>query len=533
MLKALIKKQLRELFQQIFIDRKTGNARSKKSKTSTLLLWGFLFVFLGFSFYSMAKELGAATLNNGNNWIFLSLEALMAIALGVFGSVFNTYASLYLAKDNEFLMSLPIPSHIILLARALGVYLVSLMYSAWIWIPAMIAYWGIVPVTAMNVILPILLTFVIALLVAVLSCLLGWVVAIIASRAKGKSFVTVALSLLALALFYVVYFKLLNSFNQIVTNVVGIGSSVKKWLYYIYLIGSAADGNIVSFVIAFAITAALAAICLLILSKSFLKIAFTETANKKSEKAESFSTNTAEKALFARELKHYTSVPAWMLNSGLGIIILLILAVLVVIKRSVILQYLDFLSQGIPELAAALPIFLFSAVGLIVSLNSISASTISLEGRNLWIMQTLPVEPWEVLKAKIKLHTVLNSVPAIIAVAGAGFALNMEIYYIVLAACAVFLYINLTADLGIILNLRHPNLEWTNIMIPIKQSFPVFVTLFGGWIITMVIAAAGFFACKVCDPMVPLIALIIIFRLVWGYTHRWIKTKGAEIFSTL
>ena len=34
---------------------------------------------------------------------------MLAIVLGAFGSVFNTYSSLYLAKDNDLLLSMPIP----------------------------------------------------------------------------------------------------------------------------------------------------------------------------------------------------------------------------------------------------------------------------------------------------------------------------------------------------------------------------------------------------------------------------------------
>ena len=41
----------------------------------------------------------------------------LPVFLGAFGSVFNTYSSLYLAKDNDLLLSLPIPLRVIMASR--------------------------------------------------------------------------------------------------------------------------------------------------------------------------------------------------------------------------------------------------------------------------------------------------------------------------------------------------------------------------------------------------------------------------------
>ena len=60
--------------------------------------------------------------------------------MGVIGSVFNTYASLYQAKDNDLLMSLPIPALYILLIRVAGVYIVGLFYQLLVMIPTAIVY---------------------------------------------------------------------------------------------------------------------------------------------------------------------------------------------------------------------------------------------------------------------------------------------------------------------------------------------------------------------------------------------------------
>lgn len=52
--------------------------------------------------------------------MYFAMMGLLASFFGVFGSVFNTYAGLYLAKDNDLLLSMPIPIRTILCARLLG-----------------------------------------------------------------------------------------------------------------------------------------------------------------------------------------------------------------------------------------------------------------------------------------------------------------------------------------------------------------------------------------------------------------------------
>ena len=46
----------------------------------------------------------------------------VAIMLGAFGSVFNTYAGPYLPKDNDLLLSMPIPVSSLVAARAFPFY---------------------------------------------------------------------------------------------------------------------------------------------------------------------------------------------------------------------------------------------------------------------------------------------------------------------------------------------------------------------------------------------------------------------------
>ena len=202
MIKILLKKQLSEMFRMYLYDAKKNKARSRVSIIGMFVLYAFLIVgVLGGIFTFLAINLCRPLADAGVPWLYFLLITMIAVALGVFGSVFNTFASLYLAKDNDLLLSMPIPVRAIMVSRLLGVYLMGLLYSGIVMLPAVIVYLVTVPVTPLAVVGSILLTVCVTLFVLVLSCLLGWVVAKISVKLRHKSIVTVFASLLFIGLY--------------------------------------------------------------------------------------------------------------------------------------------------------------------------------------------------------------------------------------------------------------------------------------------------------------------------------------------
>ena len=534
MLKILIKKQLLELFQGYFVDKKTGKARTKKGTLIFFALLAFLFVSLGFAFYSMAGWLGGAILGNGFNWLYFALMGLLAMALGVFGSVFNTYASVYLPKDNELLMSLPIPAGTLLLARLAGVYITGLMYSAWVWIPVTIAYWVTVPVTVLNVLFPILMTFVIALFVSVLSCILGWVVALIASKTKGKSIVTVILSLTVLVLYYVVYFRVVNSLSKIVAHITEIGNAVRSWLHYSYRLGLACDGDVLSMLIVAGITLALAGICFLVLSKTLFKLSTVSAGDgKKSKVTAKYTQRTVRAALLRREYRQFTSTATWMLNDGIGLLLMPVAAVALLIKSGSIRAMLPKIAAAVPSLSAGLPALFVAVVCLLLSAAPILPVSVSIEGKTLWQIRSLPVDPWEVLRAKERMSIQLSVCPAVFFVLVCGVILRFHWWETALVAVAAVAYVLLFSDFGLFLNLKMPNFTWTNTAYLTKQSMAVTVALFGGWGFCVVLGLAAFLLTKVVPVWVTLCAFCLLFLVLRIVLHTWLKKRGTAIFAAL
>ena len=47
-------------------------------------------------------------------WLYRALMGIVSVTLGVFGSVFNTFSTLYQAKDNDLLFAMPITERSVL-----------------------------------------------------------------------------------------------------------------------------------------------------------------------------------------------------------------------------------------------------------------------------------------------------------------------------------------------------------------------------------------------------------------------------------
>ncbi len=532
MLAALFKKQFLELNTFYFRDRRTGKHRSPAGVVGFVVL--FLLVFLGVAaaFFGMADMLSDALIPLGMDWLYFALLGLMSLALGVFGSVFTTYAGLYQAKDNELLLAMPIPPSYILLVRTVGVYAMGLLYSALVWLPAVVQYALKAP-SVSAVVAGLLLTPIIAALVAVLTCALGWVVALIAGRLKNRSFITVILSFAFIGAYYFFYSKLSTLLTAMVAHSAAIGTAIRTWVYPIYQLGRAATGKWIGLLIFTAVTAALCALCWWLLSRSFFRMVTTSRGGSGAvyrEKAARVS--DVGSALLRRELHRLASSPTYMLNCGLGLVVLPVASVAALIGMARVRGVLAIMAEEMPPLAAAVPVLVSAAICMALSMGDFSAPSVSLEGKTLWIVQSLPVDPWRVLGAKLRMHILLNAVPAVVCTVLLGIVVGTDAGTIACMTLTALAFVCLSAAAGLVLNLKHPNLNWTNETVPIKQSMSVFLALFGGWILALLLAG-GWFAVRMLPPWAYLLAVALLFGAVTALLMRWLKRRGTAIFSGL
>lgn len=532
MLKLLLKKQLAEVFRGYFYNQKKNKPRSKAGTVGMFLLFGLLMLgVMGGLFSFLSVTLCAPLLEAGMGWLYFLILSGAAVLLGAFGSVFNTYSGLYLAKDNDFLLSLPIPVKYIIASRLLNVFLLGTMYSAVAILPALIVYWMIAGVTAARVICGVLLMLSIFLFVMVLSCLLGWCVAKISVKLKNKSIVTVLASLLFLAVYYVFYFKAKTIIQDLIANAASYGEKIRAAAKWLYLFGRSGEGDYVCA----AVTAGLVVVLLIgtwfVLKKTFLSIALaTGTAAKKKYVARTVKAKSPFGALLSREFAKFTATPSYMLNCGLGLILVPALGVFLLLKGADLLLLAQELLAQRPGL---LTVVFTAMMMMLASVNDISAPSVSLEGKNIWIAQSLPVSAKTILSAKAALHLILSGTAMLFTLLCTLLVMPGTAAEKALFGLVTLLFVVFTALFGTFIGVKMANLKWTNEIIPIKQSGAVTLALFGGWIIAGVFAGAYFLFASSLGAVTYLgiwAAVLLVLDIV---LKRLLDTKGAAAFARL
>ena len=89
------------------------------------------------------------------------------------------------------------------------------------------------------------------------------------------------------------------------------------------------------------------------------------------------------------------------------------------------------------------------------------------------------------------------------------------------------------AALGLAVNLKLPNLHWTNEMVPVKQGAAVMVALLGGWVLILLLGVFYYLIMQWVSPLVYLLCAAGLFLAASAALLAWLKTRGAEIFETL
>lgn len=522
MLKLLVKKELGEIFRSYYYDARKNRARSKAATIAYFVLFALLMVgVLGVIFTYLSVSICEPLCAIGADWLYFALMGLIAALLGIFGSVFNTFSALYLPKDNDLLLSLPIPTGVIMASRLLTVYLMGLMYSAVVLLPAVIVYrvsggtlWG-----------GLTLLLLVSVFILTLSCLLGWVVAKVSQKLRFKSFLTVLISLLFFGGYYFVAFQAQTLINRLIEHAALYGKAIRANAYPVYLFGQVGAGSPRAALLLAAVVLALFGLMWLLLSRSFLRIATAGGSGaKKAYRQKPMRQKHVASALFGRELGRFVSSANYMLNCGLATLLLPVAGVLLLWKGGEVMQTLEAIFEATDGMPAAL---LCTALCLTAGLNGTAAPSVSLEGRSLWLAQSLPVTPWQILRAKLQLQLFLTLPPLLLCAACMAGLLPTAQLLLLGAQCTAYAF--LSALLGLTLGLKLPNLNWTSE--PIKNSAPASLAHLIGMLYTALFPLGLYLLPLSWKPY--FVCFLALTLGLCGLLYFWLRKKGTHIFATL
>ena len=204
--------------------------------------------------------------------------------------------------------------------------------------------------------------------------------------------------------------------------------------------------------------------------------------------------------------------------------------VVLLVKQDAVLALL---AQVPPQYRDVIALGAAAALCTITCMNDMAAPSVSLEGKSIWLTQVLPVSGWQILRAKLRMHLLLTWIPAAVLTLCLELLLRPAPVFAVLLPVTVGLFVLFMAALGLAVNLKLPNLHWTNEMVPLKQGTAVMVALLGGWVLILALGVLYYFIMRWVSPLVYLLCAAGLFLAAAAALLAWLKTKGAKIFETL
>ena len=429
------------------------------------------------------------------------------------------------------LLSLPIPVKTIITARLMNVYLLGTMYSATAMLPTLIVYWAVAGITVSRVICGLTLFLTISLVVLLLSCILGWAVAKISLRLKNKSFVTVLVSLVFVGAYYFFYFRASGMIQDIIAHAQAYGEQIKGSANVLYQFGRIGEGDWLSAGIFLAVTLAFAAQVWRLLSRTFLSIA-TDTG--RTEKKRYVERPVREKSLFgallSKEFSRLTTNANYMLNCCLGVLLIPAFGVLILVKGQELFSVLGRVFSAMPDAPAVL---VSAIVCMLASLIDPAAPSVSLEGKSLWISQSLPILPKLALRAKEAVQLILTVVPMLFTGLCAALVLPGSPALKALMAVTPLAYAAFSAAFGLLVGVKMPLMNWTDETAPIKQSGSVVIVLFGTMGVSLALGGLYFLVGSKLGGVLYLGLWTAVLAVAAIIMQRWLDGKGSTVFAEL
>lgn len=531
MIKTLIRLKI-----QSFIQGQAQVSKTKKGTMARLALLAFLILYVAVVFIGMFGALFEMIIEPMRNmhleWLYFAIMSICVIMICFIGSIFLTHHELYEAKDNELLMSMPIKNRDILLSRLFTILLFDYLYEILIVVPAFYIYMLHIGMTVGQMIIFVIVVMTLPLLVLVLSSLFSWVLAHTLVHIRFKNVVTIVM----FCGFMFLYFYIVNSVEGYLTYLIlhgiSIANAIKETLYPIYHLSIAiTQTRIFSLFIYLACVLIPFIIVLYLLSRNFITLATSKPQQKKKKYVRRKTTlHSCYKALFIREVKHFTSNAMVMLNAAAGVLMSLFAIVGLFVYKNDFIGYISSFSSYIDLSQWFLPISCIALMS-ICSLNMISASSISLEGQQLWILKTIPVNTKQILLSKAMFHFIVCTPTSLIL---ACFILMIQPFNTIEATLVIIsplIFTIFTDLLGLLLNIWKPKLDWRNETVCVKQSMPVTLIMLISIGTIFVLAMLYMLLKGVMSSLLCVVTLLCVLILIDCFLYYLLNTWGIRTFE--
>jgi ABC-2 type transport system permease protein len=440
----------------------------RKRKRAAALLWTFAVLGVLLMFYAGALSYAYVALNMAEiipTYLFTAVSLILFLF-----TMLKSGEMVFNLKDYEKTIVLPVTVPVLVISRFLSVYLVNLLLSALVLLPGTAVYVWFVRPDALFYILSVIGLLLTPLLPMAVATLLGALILSIASRMRRKNLVSLVLYLL---LTLGILFSSLSVSSTMGSmsdmQLAAYASTLLQALATIYPVSvwytAGLGGNLGAFAGFAALSVGVFAAYIWLVQRVYPTVCSALTASFAHRRYQMGALVQASPlhALYRKELKRYFASPIYVMNTCIGGVLLVLLGAAAVIAGPEQLQ--TFLGQS-----GILTQFIPLLLGFMCAISPTTSSAISMEGRQWWIVQSLPVSTRTVLNSKILVNLTVMLPCCVVAwilllLALPMTALDALFVLLVPVCCTLFMSVA-----GLAVNLKMPIFNWESETTVVKQS---------------------------------------------------------------
>ncbi len=464
--------------------------KNRKKKLSMILIGAmvlFLSIMLGMYSYGIGYSLGMI----GIARVIPSYALTIVGIVTLFFTAFKSNGILFGTKDYESLMSLPIKTSEIIASRFLHMYLMNTYFAFLVMAPLGLTYVVFEkPSGSFGFIWGVGILFS-TLFPTTLATIVGGIIAFISSHFKYTNAVSIILSLILVIGILLSSFGLGGIEESVMqtAQLSKLGEMILNELHKIYPLSFLFEKAVVknswlSFVGFLALSVIIYLLFIKVLSLQYKKIntAILSFQAKSNYKLQEMKMSSTRKALYKKEIKRFFSSYAYVLNIGMGAVMASVMTLSVFILQPATLEK----ALEVTNLEPLLSKVISFAFSMVLCMSCTTSVALSLEGKNLWILKSLPVSTKIILDSKILVNLTITLPVSIVF----GILMNLKFdtdiitrifFYVIPITYSFFI-----AVWGMFINIKLPNYEWTSETAVIKQGLASMLGMLGGPVFALI-----------------------------------------------
>lgn len=524
-------KLLKVYLKDFSLDRllQINGKRGKKIALTLVLIYALVVTIGGFGymFYNLADQLNQANQIH----ILISFVAVYSLIIPIMMTLFRASGTLFFYKDYEIVAPLPIPSRTILAAKLTVMMIWMYISNLFFIVPILFSYFYFAGFDLIAFIIYLIVSIVFPMVPILLMSFVSLVIGFISQKFNfGKILQIVLLFAVFIGIMYL-QFSINETTQNPLSGQIDIIAGIAKYYPPIQWFQDAIY------------THDLLSLLYLVSSHLVLFVLFIFGVNKISSninqrgmqkhitrkvRMTKVEQGSVVKTLIKKEFAKFFSIPIYVLNAGFGLVLLIILSVasLFTPDLTTILSTLDLLNIE-PFVAISL------IIGFVLALAYTPAISLSLEGKNLWVIKSLPIKAETVMKSKIYFNIILFYPVIALSIFLFSFSLTISFIQVLLLFLVSFTMLVLISYADALINLYFPKFNYKNEVEIVKQSLSAIIGMLAGMTVVFINGAIYYFLIKHISADLIFLLLSVMNILLTIPFYDMIKKKSEAIFQKL